>query len=161
RLLSRIALDFQDVITLPADVQPSGNVQQAAGAVRLAGAFSLRIPRERDLSAFIAERDADVIAPGRRRHAPAPVFGDHRDPVAGDVVWRRGSGRRLRGEARGGQNHQTCQLERMLRHAREYTTKSRQSAVVSRESNWRSVRLKRPDRSSPGGAVPGAIRVTP
>ncbi len=38
--------------------------------------------------AFVVQRDAGEIASDRRHHAPAPVFGDDGNPIAGKVDGR-------------------------------------------------------------------------
>ena len=100
-----VGLELQRVVVLPGDVQARRPAHQAGRAVRLAlfaGGFVLgRVPRLRDLLARGVDRNAAIVAVRRRDHPPAPVLGDDRDPVAGEVdraparAGRRG-GRRLR-----------------------------------------------------------------
>src|SRR5262245_1154841 len=58
-------------------------------AARLAvGLILPGIPRVHHLPCFGVDRQAISVPLGRCEHAIAPVVGDERYPIAGDVVWR-------------------------------------------------------------------------
>ena len=110
RLRAGLGVDAQRAVVLPGDVKPPGRAHPRADAERLAAAGLLRLPEVCDAAAFAVERHAAVVALERHHHAVAPVFGDHRHPVAGEVdggqVARRRRGlRRLTGRRLAVQGH--------------------------------------------------------
>ena len=88
-LLTRIAVDTQGVVVLPADVQACGQAHQSCGAEGPAlfavGVVLFKVPFVRNLPAARIDRDAGDVAFRRRHHAPKPVFGDERHPATADV----------------------------------------------------------------------------
>ena len=100
RLLSRVGVQPQGVVVLPGDVHAQGHAHDGGRAVRPAqqarGFVPGRVPGLADLASFGIHRHAGEIAPERRHHPPAPILGDDRDPVAGEVHRRRRPGRARR-----------------------------------------------------------------
>ena len=96
-LLAGVGLNLQRVLVGPADVDASRHAHDGGRAVGFAllagGCIFGRIPGVADAAAFIVQRDAGEIALDRRHHAPAPVFGDDGNPIAGEVGRRGGLGR--------------------------------------------------------------------
>ena len=84
---------LQRVVVLPGDVEPAGHAHDRGGTIRLALLAGClvggRIPGVDDLQRFLRDRDAAVVALGRRHHAVAPVFVDEGHPVAGEIDRRR------------------------------------------------------------------------
>ena len=84
RLRSRVRLDLERHIVCPGDARARRHPHDPAGAERpaLLTARVVRgeIPGVGDATAFGVQRDAGVIALGRRHHSPAPVLADDRDP---------------------------------------------------------------------------------
>ena len=108
-LTAQVGFDSKRVLVGPGDLETRRQPHDAAGserAARFAGrGVGRRVPAVGDLPPERVQRHRRVVAFRRRDHPPAPVLGDLRDPVAGDVdlrcVARRARGRRPRGLRRG------------------------------------------------------------
>ena len=88
---------FSVLSSCPGDVQTAGHrASDPAAPYALQRAVFRRIPRVGHPAALGVERHAGVVALGRRHHPKAPVFGDHRHPVAGQIDRRRRLARRRR-----------------------------------------------------------------
>src|SRR5438093_3345704 len=103
-LLAGVCFDLQRVVVLPGDVDAPWHAHDVGRAVcpALIAARRVlrRIPRVDHLAALVVQRHTREITFRRRDHPIAPIFRDHRDPVAGEIDRRRGPGvRRRRGRA--------------------------------------------------------------
>ena len=89
RLRAGVELELQRGVVLPGDVHAPGHPHDVADPVRFARQAARlvlgQVPCVGDASALVVDRHAGVIALGRRQHSPAPVFGDERYPVTGDI----------------------------------------------------------------------------
>ena len=68
----------------------------AVGLALVAGLFFRRVPFIRCIAARWTERNAREIAFGSGGHSIAPIFGDQRHPIAGDIDGGSGLGGRRR-----------------------------------------------------------------
>src|SRR3984893_7371301 len=96
-LSSGVGVDSQSVIVFPVDMQASGHSHEVGGTIRPA-LIALRlvlggIPAVSSLAAFGTEGNTRVVPLVRNTHAKAPVFGDDRHPVSGEVDWSGGGAR--------------------------------------------------------------------
>ena len=93
-LRSGVGFQLQRVFIGPANMDAARHAHDRGRAVGLAlfagGGIFVRIPGIADAAPFVVQRDAGEIAFDRRHHAPAPVFGDHGNPIAGKVGGRGG-----------------------------------------------------------------------
>src|SRR6476620_2674606 len=102
RLRPRIGFNSNRVWILPRDVQSTGPLHDAHGAVGFAllavGFVLCRIPCVRQLTGVVVQRQVEDVA-FLRADAKAPFIDDERYPVAGDVD-EGGRLRRWRGRRR-------------------------------------------------------------
>ncbi len=116
RLLARVGIHAQGLVVLPGDVKVFRYAQDGRRAIGLAlfsGGFILGgIPGVRDFHRGWRHGNTLVIAGRGRHHAIAPILGNDRNPVAGQIDGRRSFGngwwpaspaaRRLCGKPRSG-----------------------------------------------------------
>ena len=97
-LHSGVGLQLQNIFTVPADVDACRNSHDGRGAVALAlvafGFVFGRIPGLGCSPCSGSDRNAGNISLVRNLHSPAPVFGDQRFPITGQIHCRRGLCRR-------------------------------------------------------------------
>ena len=92
RLRAEIGLDLQRVLVRPRDVQSRRQSHQTRRAIRPALLARLLVfglvPRIRHAPPIDGQRNARKIAFIGDDHAPAPIFIDHRDPIARQIQHR-------------------------------------------------------------------------